>query len=412
MIKVTTALRKISGLTKRIWGLQGGQGSGKTYSTMILIVNHASTVPKREIYVVSAELSKMRDTVIKDTLTILEDFSLNPKLTGIMFGAPRIEFPNGSFIRFIGLDKDDVGKGLRSDLVFVNEANKINFEAYRELTSRAKRVIIDFNPNKKFWFHKEVLTRDDCEFLITTFKDNEELSRQEVSEILRYYEKGYDAKGNIINEYWANKWRVYGLGLPGTVEGRIFYWKPISYRDFMAIDRPCYYSVDWGTSDPFAIGVEKYLDGNLYTHELNYKSENEWFQQLGKTEIAQIRSNNKEGFVTWLFKRLQIPQKRPIICDNNRQSKIIALRDAGWDYTVAVRKPKGSIIDGIDTLQNLNVFYTEDSTNIEFEQENYHWRTDKENTPVEEPVDADNHHIDRIRYQAMYLQSEGVIRKV
>ena len=30
-------------------------------------------------------------------------------------------FPNGSFIKFIGLDKSDVGKGLRSDVAYFNE---------------------------------------------------------------------------------------------------------------------------------------------------------------------------------------------------------------------------------------------------------------------------------------------------
>ena len=65
-------------------------------------------------------------------------------------------FSNGSFIKFIGLDKADIGKGLRSDIVYINECNKVNFETYRELTSRAKRIIVDFNPNNKFWFHDEV----------------------------------------------------------------------------------------------------------------------------------------------------------------------------------------------------------------------------------------------------------------
>ena len=61
-------------------------------------------------------------------------------------GETLYRFPNGSFIRFLGLDKADVGKGLRSDVVFLNEGNKTNFETYREMTSRADRVIIDFNP--------------------------------------------------------------------------------------------------------------------------------------------------------------------------------------------------------------------------------------------------------------------------
>lgn len=410
MIRETTALRKIAALKKRIWGIQGGQGAGKTFAILILLINHALRHSGKEIYIASAELSKMRITVIKDFVKIMKLFGVyeEKNFTGGTF----YQFPNGSFVRFIGLDKEDIGKGLRSDIIFVNEANKIKFETYRELTSRAKRIIIDFNPNAKFWFHTEVKTRQDCDFIILTYKDNEYLSTEEVNEILYYKYKGYDLDGNVINEYWANKWRIYGLGEVGSVEGRIFHWKPISYNDWMKIEAPIYYSVDWGTQDPFAIGVEKYYDGAIYTHELNYDSENAWRAKLTTSQIAQFKGSNNDGFVTWLFERLGVDKKRPVVCDSNRPQKIISLREAGWDYAVAVRKGTGSVIDGIDLLQNLNIYYTDTSRNIEEEQETYSWAKDRFDQPLEEPVDYSNHHIDRIRYQAMYLQSEGVIRKV
>ena len=130
----------------------------------------------------------MRITVIKDFVSILKGFGIYKKeyfTDGTMY-----RFPSGSFIKFIGLDKEDIGKGLRSDIVFVNEANKIKFDTYRELTSRAKQIFIDFNPNKKFWFHTEVMPRNDCDFIKLTYKDNEYLSKEEVSEILRYKERG------------------------------------------------------------------------------------------------------------------------------------------------------------------------------------------------------------------------------
>lgn len=414
MVTVTTALRKISALKKRIWGIQGGQGAGKTYSILMLIINHAIRNNNKEIYIVSAELSKMRDTVIKDCINILNAFNLETKvqITGITSGQPRIDFPNKSFIRFIGLDKEDVGKGLRSDIVFVNEANKTNFETYRELTSRAKRIIIDFNPNALFWFHTEVMTRSDCDFLLLTFRDNEYLSKEEVSEILNYKKKGYDDKGNIINEYWANKWRIYGLGEIGGVEGRIFYWKSINYYEYLNIKAPKIYTVDWGKQDPFAIGEMKYVDGMLLNHELNYKSENEWRKQLTTSQLAQIQGRDGDGFITWIFEKLNIPKDSPIICDSNRPEKIISLRKAGWEYAQAVDGSSKKILDGIDLLHNLDVYYTDASPNIEYEQRVYCWDKDKFDNQLEKPIDQDNHHIDRIRYGAMYFQKQGIIKKL
>src|SRR4051812_44258586 len=118
----TTALRKIAALRKRIKGIQGGQGAGKTYAILILLTNHASGNPNKEIFIASEELSKMRITVIKDFITILKGFGIFQKenfVDGTLY-----RFTNGSFIKFIGLDKEDIGKGLRCDIVFVNEANK------------------------------------------------------------------------------------------------------------------------------------------------------------------------------------------------------------------------------------------------------------------------------------------------
>lgn len=409
--KSTTALRKISALKKRIWVIQGGQGAGKTISILLIIINHVLSNFNKEVYIISEELSKMKITVIKDFLKIIKSLGV--------FNAKEWNkseniwvLSNGSFIKFIGLDKEDLGKGLRSDLVFVNEANKIKFEAFRELTSRAKKVIIDYNPNLKFWANTEIIPREDADYLELTYLDNEHLSQTEVNEILSYKEKGYDKQGNIINQYWANKWQIYGLGKVGGVEGRIFNWTMIPDRAYEDLDVKKYYYADWGTQDPFAIGEVKYFDGGLYVKELNYKSENEWRMNMNETQKLQISGKNDDGFVTWLFERLGIDKRIDVIADSNRPLKIIALRNAGWERAVGIIKKQGSIIDGIDLLQNINVYFTQSSKNIDHEQNSYHWKTDKSGIQIEEPEDADNHHMDGIRYVAQWLQIQGVIRKV
>jgi len=406
-MKATTALRKISGLKKRIWGLQGGQGAGKTYSVLQVIINHAYTNENKEIFIASNELSKMKITVIKDFINIMKSFNIfnrNSWVDGTLY-----RFDNGSFIKFIGLDKEDIGKGLRSDIIFVNEANKVKFDTYRELTSRAKRIIIDFNPNKKFWFHTEVLTRDDCDFINLTFLDNEFLSEEERNEILRYKEKGFDKNGNVINQYWANMWSVYGLGQIGQVEGRIYNWKPIPYSDYLKIDKETYYGCDWGLVDPWGIVEVKYHDGNLYVHELNYKSENEIRKNLTTTELHQINAHQEEGIVSWTFTRLNIPKNKTIVCDSNRPSKIIALRRAGWEFAISVGG-KTKLVDRIGTMQSLNVYYTDCSKNIEYEQENYCYQKDRFGVTLEQPEDGTDHLINATEYIAQKLFEMNIIK--
>lgn len=426
----TTALRKIAGLKKRIWGIQGGQGAGKTYSILLLLINRAIKEEKQEIYVASAELTKMRITVIKDAVNIANKMHVDVKITGVDNGIPMFRFPNGSFIQFIGLDKADIGKGLRSDIVFINEANKTNFDTYRELTSRAKRIIIDFNPNKRFWFHSEVLTRPDCEFLKLTFNDNEFLSWQERSEILRYKELGYknDGLGNyavnkkgelvIENNYWANMWRVYGLGEIGQVEGRIYTFKPCEKSFYHQLNVEEYFGNDWGKVDPWAIVGLKYYDGNLYLHEYHYQSENEITRSLPEHLLKSIRGaedgegeDRHDGLVSYIFKQLQIPQNKIIVCDNNRPNKIRSLRKSGWDYAVSVGA-KMDLENRVDVLSRLNIFYTSCSKHLELEQENYCYAKDSNGHQLEKPVDQDNHLMDAAAYGVQRMFIDGLVKNI
>lgn len=421
LLQQTTALRKIASLKKRIWCIQGGQGAGKTIAILMLLVNHASSNPGKEIFVASDELSKMRITVIKDFLKVMMGFGIFDRTRWV--DGTLYRFANGSFIRFIGLDKEDVGKGLRSDIMFVNEANKCKFDTYRELTSRAKRVIIDFNPNKKFWAHNEVIIRSDCDFIKLTFNDNEFLGAEERAEILRYKERGFakDEIGNyavnergelvVINQYWANMWIVYGTGETGQVEGRIYNWTKIPLEKYVALQKEEYIGNDWGKVDPWGVVGLKYHDGNLYCDEKNYESENEIERQLSQQQLHSIRGYDEEGLVAWKFKQFGINFNQIIVCDNNRPSKILSLRNAGWEYAMAVGA-KMDLINRIGILSGLNIFYTDRSTNIEYEQENYAYDKDSGGVLLEKPIDQDNHLIDGIAYGVSKMFKDGIIKNI
>jgi phage terminase large subunit len=395
----------------------------------MLLVNHASSNPGKEIFVASDELSKMRITVINDFLKVMIGFGIFDRsrwVDGTLY-----RFANGSFVRFIGLDKEDIGKGLRSDVMFVNEANKVKFDTYRELTSRVKRVIIDFNPNKKFWAHREVITRDDCDFLRLTYLDNEFLGVEERNEIIRYKSRGFqlDEKGDfvlkehidkdgnktykrvIINQYWANMWVVYGEGIPGQVEGRIFTWTKIPTEKYTSLNKQEVIGNDWGKVDPWGVAGLKYDDGTLYVDEKNYKSENEIERELSQQQLHTIRGYDEEGLVAWKFKQFGIKYDQNISCDNNRPTKILSLRNAGWEYAVAVGA-KMDLINRIGLLSSLNICYTDRSQNIEFEQETYAYDKDKNGVLLESPIDQDNHLIDGIAYGVSLMFKLGIIRNV
>lgn len=394
----------------------------------MILINHASSNPGKEIFVASDELSKMRITVIKDFCKIMIAFGLFER--SLWVDGTLYRFRNGSFIRFIGLDKVDIGKGLRSDVIFINEANKTKFDTYRELTSRAKRVIIDFNPNKRFWFHNEVATRDDCDFIKLTFKDNEFLSSEERSEILRYKDKGYgkDVSGNwavnekgelvVINQYWANMWRVYGEGEIGQVEGRIYNWEKRDTAEYLKLNKEEIIGNDWGKVDPWAILGLKYHDGTLWLDEKHYESENEIERSLAPEKLKSIRGagdgqgENHDGLVSWKFSLLGVTYNQKIVCDSNRPNKIRSLRKSGWEYAISVGG-KDNLDDRISILSGLNICFTDRSKNIEIEQENYAYDKDKTTGQLlDKPIDQDNHLLDAAAYGAAFMFREGIIRNI
>jgi phage terminase large subunit len=307
MIQQTTALRKIAALKKPIKVIQGGQGASKTFSILILLIQHAASKPNKEILILSAELTKMRLTVIKDFVKIMQLANIYQDsrfIAGTLY-----RFPNGSFIKFIGLDKSDVGKGLRSDVAYFNEVNKIDSETYRQVASRAGKVFADYNPDAEFFIHTEVLGRNDVDYLELTFRDNELLSERERTEILRYKQLGYNDKGEIINKYWANKWRVYGLGLVGSIDGVVF--ENWSTSDLPKEARLLYFGCDFGfaTSKAAIIGIYNF-NNTMYLKEFVYET------QLTNQKLAEKFKQN--GY-----------KSGTVYCDSAEPKSIQELRDCG-----------------------------------------------------------------------------------
>jgi len=190
--KPTVALKKISKLVKSVDDLaiiQGGGGAGKTIGIEMLIIDWFNQNPNKEITICSFERTKLMDTAFHDFKKILIDY-------GLWYSGrwnenkSRFTFNHGvtGFIEFIGLDKADIGKGRRRDLIYINEANKITHEKYVDISLRAKKTIIDFNSDSEFWAH-DYVTKEN--FIALTFLDNEFIPEEEKRNLLSYLERGF-----------------------------------------------------------------------------------------------------------------------------------------------------------------------------------------------------------------------------
>jgi len=381
MLQSTTALRKIAALKKKYRVVRGSQGSAKTISILILLINHASSCANKDILIVSEELTKMRLTVIKDFIKIMQIIGVYNEerfLAGTLY-----RFPNGSFIKFIGLDKEDVGKGLRGDVVYFNEANKIKQEAFRQIASRRKIVYCDYNPDAEFFIDTDIIGNDDCDFLQLDFSDNELLDESEMREILKYKERGYNEDGTVKDNYWANIWQVYGLGNIGNFVGAIFSnWEIIDEVPKEA--KLLAYGLDWGFSaDPTAlVAVYKY-NQDILIDELIY--------QTGLTNSKLVALMNELG----------ISKAIDIIADSSDPKSIQDLEDMGYSNIYGAKKGQDSVNFGINKLQEFKILITKRSKNVKKEFQNYRWDVDRNGKSIGKPVDDFNHIIDPLRYMAM-----------
>lgn len=347
-------------------------------SILIILVNHASSKPNREIIITSAELTKMRLTVIKDFVKVMKEAGIYDEarfLAGTFY-----RFPNGSFIKFIGLDKEDVGKGLRSHVVYFNEINKCDKESYRQLASRTDVVYMDYNPDAEFFVDTDIIPQIDCDFIQLTFEDNELLPLRERQNILDYKTKGYNPDGTIKDPYWANVWQVYGLGNIGNLQGAIFNnWSEIesipSEAELIA------YGLDWGFSaDPTSLVAIYKFNEDLIIDELIYET--------GLTNSQLVEK----------MKALKIDEYIDIIADSSDPKSIQDLRNLGYQNTFGAKKGPDSVVFGISKMQEFKLWITSRSKQTIKEFRAYRWAVDKNGKATGQPIDKDNHSIDPTRY--------------
>ena len=378
MTPTTTAI-KIDGFRKRIRIVQGGSSAGKTFAILSLLYSYASNPEcgPLEISVVSESIPHLRRGALKDFLKMLN-------MTGLyqeeLYNRTllRYDFPHGSYIEFFSADQSDKMRGARRDVLFVNEANNIAWEAYHQLAIRTRTAIyIDYNPVREFWAHTELMHDPDAEFLLVTYKDNQALDHAIIREIEKAKTKAE------TSAYWANWWKVYGLGQVGTLQGAI-------YEDFEVVEgidvsraKFVALGLDWGFSnDPTAL-VAIYRQGDcILVQELLYAT------GLTNQDIAdKLRS-------------LGITRAWEIVADSAEPKSIEEIYRLGFNIKPAEKGPD-SVRNGIDILKRFKLQVTKDSTNLIKELRSYTWATDKEGKNTGVPIDSFNHACDAMRYVAL-----------
>ena len=382
----TTAINKILSIKKRKKIIQGGTSAGKTFGIIPILVDIAIKCPNKEISIVSESFPHLRRGAIKDFQKIMQ-------LTGRWndkcwhSSVYKYTFLNGSYIEFFSADNESRLRGARRNILYVNEANNIDFSSYYQLAIRTNEdIFIDFNPSMEFWAHTEVENDEDAELIILTYKDNEALDDTIIKEIESAKVKGEKS------DYWMNWWNVYGLGKIGSLSGAVFTnWKQVNEVSSEA--KLLGYGLDFGYSvDPTACVALYKLDGDLIVEELICQKE------MSNQQIARfLRDKCEVGY--------------PVIADSAEPKSIAEIFSYGVNI-FPCKKGKDSIAYSIQLLQSHEMHITKNSLNLIKELRGYLWEKQKDGSKSQRPLGhVPDHCLDALRYIAMdklgYQEDEG-----
>ena len=325
-------------------------------------------------------LPAIKKTVLTDFQNILRSSGLDVLFH---FHKTEMHFTNtqtGTKIHFVQSDDEEKVKGASYYYVWLEEANSIKFEVFRQYLFRLRpngKAIISFNPSdSNTWINKEVeQKRDDFALIKSSYLDNPYLSPDQIKEI------------ELLKTQDPNYWQIYGRGEYGVIRNKVFdNYETIKGEVFDAILAPSYYGLDVGFSNSKTALIEvKEFRGAYYLKELIFE-----------TGLQTYELNKK---------CLSLGINGLIIIDSQASSTREELRKAG--FMVKNANKNKARIDRTRFVAGQRLFIEESSTNLLKELEVYKFKEDKNGEPTNEPVKAFDDAIDAMAY-ARYSQRKNV----
>ena len=371
----------------------GGRGSGKTKFIMQKLLIKGLK-EKRLILLMRKETNKLRDSVWKELLSVIESFKLSR-----YFEINKTEFRvtctlNGTEFKCLGLDEPEKIKGFAdmSD-VFMDEITAFNEDDIELIDGTLRstnyklplQIYFAFNPISKanfvykYFGFKDGITPPDTFILHSTYLDNPYLDESYISRMENMKERNY------------NRWKIEALGEFVSLDKLVYNnWKKETFNHADIVGE-LIIGLDFGFVNDISALVASILD------EANKKIYifKEW-GDINKTneELASIIS--ALGFA-----------KSNIIADAAEPKSIEEIKRKGIMRIRACTKGADSIVHGIQQLQQYDIIVHPSCEGVITELENYSWQKDKQsNEYINKPIDAFNHYMDALRYSLQCINTK------
>ena len=346
----------------------GGTRSGKSFAILqyciVQAIEHQQTIT-----IVRKTIPSLKRTIIKDFIDILKSLQLFREDDWNV--TDRVYKLQDSVIQFISTDDAEKLRGVKSDILFIDEASEIDEESFFQLSIRTSgKIILAYNPTISpfSWLRK----MQDCERFITTYRDNPYLPKEMIKAIEDL---------QLTNPKY---WKIYGQGEYAANDKGIFEFE---LCDDIEADFLCF-GFDAGYSnDPCALVAIYKNSDTLFLEELIYEK-----GMVTNDIINRLR-------------HLDIDKMQTIWCDSSEPRLIEELYRSGFN-TKPVVKGKDSINFGISVMKNYKIKILKTSQNLINEMYAYQYETDKHGYVTDRPEGGLDHAIDAARYGCMMSLSQ------
>nr|DAY24980.1 MAG TPA: terminase large subunit [Caudoviricetes sp.] len=388
--------------------VKGSRGSKKSKTIAINMIYRIMKYPESNLLVIRRVFNTLRNSCRADLIWAINRLKVN-HLWKIPKGEHTLTYlPTGQQILFAGLDDPlkltsiTVAQGYLN-FVWIEEAFQIEKQEMFETLEESIRgilpshlfhqITLSFNPwSEDHWLRKRFYNdtydreyEDDLIYATTTdytmneFLDEITIKRFEEMKIKR-----------------PNRYRVAGLGEWGIAEGLVYNnWEILDFDAIELLKKDfsleAAFGLDFGfTNDPsaFIAVIVDLRNKRLFIFDEFYK------KRLLNNEIAEeikIRGYSKDE----------------ITADCAEAKSIEEIRRHGISRIKQSSKGKGSVNQGIQYIQQFDIYVHPKCTNTIMEFKNYVWE-EKNGITLNKAADNYNHLMDALRYALEKYSTGGV----
>lgn len=400
-----TYLPSLLDYDKRYEVYYGGAGSGKSHFVAQKLVFKALR-EKRKVLVLRKVGRTVKQSIFQMLLDTLAFFKVLDQCR-INKSDFTIELPNGSLFILTGLDDSEKIKSVAGITdIWMEEATEFIQDDFNQLdlrlrhpSAKGQQIILSFNPVSKANYCYKLFFRTDFE------------TEEELNEILAFRSKVKVLHTNYMDNQFLPQayvdslllmkatnpayFTIYALGEFGSLDKLIFTnWQSYDF-DYTKLRGDTMIGLDFGfINDPTALVASICVpkEERIYV-----------FKEWGG--VGMLNDEIAQGIKDLGF------AKSVIIADCAEQKSIEEIKKQGIYKIKPSVKGQGSILQGIQQLQQYEIIVHPSCKNLIEEFQNYSWTKDKQtNEYINKPVDKFNHYCDSLRYSLQCLSDRTKLR--